>query len=237
MFQKHGGAIDELGPVVSGEGKFESKSTEGVKRDSSSDEEGGAVAEQGVAVEAPVGINDGDREGQIENDERAVDGLGRPRNLRQGRSKSKYPKAHDKISCLLGEGDQAECLDLVVIKKGGKATARNKDYFNVKYSDNSTGGIHLDQVPWRHQPGVNRQGDCEGEEQIEPVLQGGGDREDETGEGALQPQTVEDGEVQQELPSTAEEADEVYVVTIPRNLHNTKPVLEAKRKELVDRIG
>ena len=47
------------------------------------------------------------------------------------------------------------------------------------------------------------------------------------GEGVQQLPTEED-----EYRHQGEEADEVYVVTIPRNLHHTKPVLEAKRKEL-----
>ena len=205
VFQKQGGVIDQLGPVIYGKEEFESKSIEGAtlteKRDSSSDEEERVVARQNVAVEAPVG-NDADRAGQFENDDRAVGGLEGPRNVSQGRSKSKYPKANDKISCLLGEGDQAEWFNVEVIKKGGKATARNKDYFNVKYSDNSTGGIHLDKVPWRYQPSVNRLGD--GDEQ---TATGDSDRADEVGEGVQQLPTEEDGDIHQELPASKEETD------------------------------
>ena len=145
--------------MIYGKEEFKSKSIEGAtvteKQDSSSDEEERVVARQNVAVEAPVG-NDADRAGHFENDDRAVGGLEGPRTVSQGRSKSKYPKANDKISCLLGEGDQAEWFNVEVIKKGGMATARNKDYFNVKYSDNFNRGIHLDKVPWRYQPSVNR---------------------------------------------------------------------------------
>ena len=83
VFQKQGGSIDKLGPVISG--GEESKSIEGAistaKRDSSSDEEERVVARQNT-VEVPVGNDDADREGLIQIDERAVGAMEGPRNVR-----------------------------------------------------------------------------------------------------------------------------------------------------------
>jgi len=76
-------------------------------------------------------------------------------------TRSKYPKVKDKISCLMGEGDKAQWFNVEVMRKGGKSTARNKDYFNVKYNDDSVGGIHLDKVLWRYQRQNNTMKDVE----------------------------------------------------------------------------
>jgi hypothetical protein len=130
--------------------------------------------------------------------------------------KTKYPKEKDRISCLLGEGEEAQWFNVEVVKKGGKSTARNKDYFNVKYEDDSVGGIHLDKVPWRHQPAA-QQG---GVHVDEPVQQGEG-------------QAGQAVEEQQDQTLQSEQDDqEVYVVFIPRHLHTTKAVVDAKTKEL-----
>ena len=67
-------------------------------------------------------------------------------------SKQKYPKVKDIITCLIGDGDDAQWFNVHVDSRGGKAKGKNKDYYIVKYDDESNGGVHLDQVPWGHQP-------------------------------------------------------------------------------------
>ena len=133
-------------------------------------------------------------------------------------SKTKYPKEKDKISCLLGEGEDAQWFNVEVVIKGGKSTAKNKDYFNVKYDDDSVGGIHLDRVPWRHQPAVQLGGD--------------GQTDDPTDRPGSQQGEAPADEPTDQTVSNEQNDQEVYVVFIPRHLHHTKAVVEAKRKEL-----
>ena len=113
-------------------------------------------------------------------------------------TRSKYPKVKDKISCLLGEGDETQWFNVEVMRKGGKSIARNKDYFNVKYNDDSVGGIHLDKVPWRYQPAIPR----EENEQIDEAHQG---EPDEAYQG-------EPDEAQQEVIAEAAEEPEEEVL-------------------------
>ena len=70
------------------------------------------------------------------------------RIVASNQSKQKYPKVKDKITCLTGTGDDAKWFNVQFDSRGGKAKGKNKDYFIVKYDDESKGGVHLDQVPW-----------------------------------------------------------------------------------------
>ena len=125
---------------------------------------------------------------------------------RSNQRKAKYPKENDRIECLLGDEEDARWCSVTVGKKGGESTGKNKSYVNVKYDDNSEGGIHLDKVPWRYQlttyPTPSRTSD------------------------------VNVGHTSESNDTSSEENEEVYVVTIPRHLHKTTAVIEAKKKEL-----
>ena len=126
------------------------------------------------------------------------------RNVARNQSKQKYPKVNDKITCLIWDGDDAKWLNVQVDSRGGKAKGKNKDYFIVKYDDESEGGVHLDQV----QPSqVAEQARVSRPDVENPTLDAG----------------VEEFE---------NDDDEVSVVSIPCHLNGEPAVIEAKRKEL-----
>ena len=130
------------------------------------------------------------------------------REVARDRSKQKYPKVKDRITCLIGEGDDAKWFNVQVDSRGGKAKGKNKDYFVVKYDDDSIGEVHLDQVPWRHQPSQV----IEQEQVTRP------DGENHNSDAGCEDSGKND--------------EEVFVVLIPGNLHGKPGVIEAKRKEL-----
>ena len=48
--------------------------------------------------------------------------------------------------------EDTKWFNIQVDSCGGKVKGKNKDYFIVKCDDKSKGRVHLDQVPWQHQP-------------------------------------------------------------------------------------
>ena len=119
--------------------------------------------------------------------------------------KQKYPKVKDKITCLIGDGDDAKWLNVQDQSRGRKAKGKNKDYFVVKFDDQSKGGVHLDQIPGRHQPS----------QFIEHARVSSPEVENFTSDAGVE-----------------EHDDEVFLVSILRHLHGEPAVIEAKRKEL-----
>ena len=219
VFEKCGEEIDKLGPVIEHHEIAKTANNMTTKNDTESSDDEEETRDEDEPGRGMVDTPDvNPTQLNVDNEAPAL-GVNRENNRIQN-LRSKYPKANDKISCLLGEGDEAQWFNVEVMKKGGKSTAKNKDYFNVKYNDDSVGGIHLDKVPWRYQPTVQRQEVG----QIDEVPEG------EPGEAQQDVAAVEGAPVHHEIVEEPDE--EVYVVAIPRNLHHSKPVLDAKRKEL-----
>ena len=59
------------------------------------------------------------------------------------RSKEPYPEAGDKIKYLM----EGEWKKVEVTGKGGRATGKNKDYFNMKAREGWMCNVNLDKVP------------------------------------------------------------------------------------------
>ena len=206
VFEKCGEEIDKLGPVIEHHeiAKTANNLTKMKETESSDDEEGRRhedEPERGMVDTPdvnPTQLN-------VDNEASAL-GVNRENNRTQN---------------LRGEGHEAQWFDVEVMKKGGKSTTWKKDYFNVKFNNDSVGGIHLDKVPWRYQPTVQQQEVG----QIDKVPEG------ESGEAQQEVAAFEGSPVYHEIVEEPDE--EVYVVVIPGNLHNlnSKPVFDAKRKE------
>ena len=112
-------------------------------------------------------------------------------------------------------------VTVTVMGRGGKATGPNKDYFNVRYPDNSTGGIFLNSIEWSTvEPPEEEQ--VAGQAEQEAQHEAAGDQQ-----GAAAQDEEEEPCVQNE-----EQMNEVLVVMVPRSMHNAPEVLQAKLKEL-----
>ena len=125
MFEKGGNEADGMGSTNE-YGDKEKKESE-----SSGDEEESKLQDDpkksltDTSIVNPTQLN-------VDNDAPAL-GVKRE-NSRTQSLQAKYPKTKNKISCLLGEEDEALWINVGVMKKGGKSMARNEDYFNVKYN-------------------------------------------------------------------------------------------------------
>ena len=112
-----------------------------------------ATQEVGEGVEVEMrggddeGAAEGEREGAAERERDAAQGE-RDRESQAQRIIApvppRYPKAGDAIQ--FKDGDTWQ--DAQVISRGGKASSKYKDYFNVR-RDGESSGIYLDRVEWR----------------------------------------------------------------------------------------
>lgn len=71
----------------------------------------------------------------------------RSNSQRAGASQTVYPSKGDKLNCVINNQE----VTVEVQGRGGKSTGKNKSYFNVKYPDQTTGGIFLDTIQWSRQ--------------------------------------------------------------------------------------
>ena len=165
VFKSFGHVIDSLGPEqeILRTKKTEATSLEKVNEESE-DEDVNSKASGGFIDPAPTDIAGNQALDEVEEIDTAppqpehTEIVGQTsREVARDRSKQRYPKVKDRITCLIGEGDDAKWFNVQVDSRGGKAKGKNKDYFVVKYDDDSKGGVHLDQVPWRHQPSQVRE--------------------------------------------------------------------------------
>ena len=116
-----------------------------------------------------------------------------------------YPKSGDKIECVINN----QPTNIEIQGRGGKATGKNKSYFNVKYPDDSRGGLFLDTLEWKFT-----------------------EENQENANEANTENANENNEDQPEVNNANEEEEQVFVVLVPRSMHHMPAIVEAKKLEL-----
>ena len=140
-----------------------------------------------------------------------------------------YPKPGQNLRCKINN----QSVNVRVQGRGGKASGKYRDYFNVIYPDNSTGGIFLDTIQWENMdiPQNDPVQQNEHVQQNENVQQNEAQNEN-------QQQVNNEQQVNPDpLPEVAaqvqpERVEEVMVVLVPRAMHKSPAVVQAKLKEL-----
>ena len=132
------------------------------------------------------------------------------------KSRKSYPKKGEVIKFRVdkNKNDWQEVEIGNTAYKGGVSRRKNEDYVNVKYKDGRVGGISLDKVEWKY-----LEDDKDNDENEDVLFAVIPDQNHQDNIGHI-PQLHDD------------DTEETFVVFIPRDQWGSKPVIEAKNKEL-----